>query len=64
MTFNKQGDESIREARYNKKYKELGLAADKPRYLREENLERLWIREEIRALIRTRCGNMEEDNKY
>jgi len=38
----KQEDKNrIREARYNKKYKELGLAADKPRYLCEENLERL-----------------------
>jgi len=67
----KQGDESrIREARYNKKYKELGLVVSKPRYLCEENLERLWIGEEIIALIRTRCDNIEkitsieEDNKY
>jgi len=61
----KQEDKSrIREARYNKEYKELGLAADKPRYLCEENLERLWIGEEIRTLIRTRCDNMEKHNNY
>jgi len=34
----KQGDESrIRDATYNKKYKELGLDSGKSRYLREEN---------------------------
>lgn len=54
----------IKEARYNKKYKELEKGIGKPGYLKKESLEKIEIGDRIRALIRIRCGNMEENNKY
>jgi len=53
----------IREARYNKKYKKIGAKTDNPSYLRSKNLDRIRIGNETKALIKTRCGNLEED-KY
>lgn len=54
----------IREARYNSKYKDILLSEEKPQYLKEGNLDKLNYGYKIRALIKVRCGNMEEDNKY
>ena len=52
----------IRESRYNKRYKEIGK--DRPNYLLTENLNRIRKGDKVRALIRTRCGNLKEGNKY
>jgi len=57
-------EERIRKARYNKKYKEIGAKEGCPRYLREESLEGTSRGEEIRALVKLRCGNLENVNKY
>ena len=60
-----QEEESrIKEARYNRRYKEFRKENGVPRYI-EEGIVRGGKRGEgIRALIRLRCGNMENDNKY
>jgi len=47
----------IREVRYNKKYKEIGAKTDNPSYLWSKNLDRIRIRNGIKALIKTRCRN-------
>ncbi|EZA51143.1 hypothetical protein X777_10435, partial [Ooceraea biroi] len=57
-------EEKIREAKYNKIYKEIRWAGVSPRYLRQENIVRKGFGAGIRALVRVRCGNMEEYNKY
>ena len=57
-------DNKVRNARYNKRYKELGIACNKPRYLSNVNMDKSMSGDGIRALIRLRCGNMEEANKY
>lgn len=54
----------IREARYNKKYKELETGDEGPSYLRKSSVDEGNIGDMIRALLRVRCGNMEEGNKY
>ncbi|KYN17233.1 hypothetical protein ALC57_10453 [Trachymyrmex cornetzi] len=54
----------LRSARYNKRYKEFDTGSRGPNYLRKENLGRLGIGEGVRGLVRLRCGNMEEGNKY
>lgn len=54
----------IRDANYNKKYKECVEEGIMPRYLERERIEDLRDGRGVRALIRLRCGNMEEDNKY
>lgn len=65
MDIQKQLDEArIREARYNSKYKDILLSEEKPQYLKEGNLDKLNYGYKIRALIKVRCGNMKEDNKY
>jgi len=51
----------IRKAKYDKKYKKIGAKTDSPNYLRSENLD--GIGDGIKTLIRTRCENMEQDNK-
>lgn len=43
---------------------EIGARYEKPRYLLKENMDELTAGDGIRALIRLRCGNMEEANKY
>lgn len=54
----------IREAKYNKRYKEIILEGSKIKYWeRVGELNREGGRG-IRALARARCGNMEEENKY
>ncbi|KYN11380.1 hypothetical protein ALC57_16457 [Trachymyrmex cornetzi] len=55
-------DNKIREAKYNKKYKEIGT--DRPSYLLKENLNKIMKGDGVRGLVRVRCGNMEEYNKY
>jgi len=54
----------IRQARYNTKYKEIKLEGRGPRYLRQEKGETLNRGEEVRALVKLRCGNLESANKY
>lgn len=62
----RQMEESkIKVAKYNKRYKEIGRKLDNPKYLLEESMEyRITIRDEVRALIKIRYGNMEKANKY
>lgn len=57
-------ENKIREAKYNKKYKNIKVEGGRPRYL-----EKFYSGKEewgmgVRALIRLKCGNMEEGNKY
>ncbi|KYN09549.1 hypothetical protein ALC57_18336 [Trachymyrmex cornetzi] len=61
----RQCEESkLRAARYNVRYKEFDAGNRKHNYLRKENLGRIGIGEGVRGLVRLRCGNMEEGNKY
>jgi len=61
----KQWEESrISEARYNKKYKEIKKAGIVPKYLRLESKKETQKGKGTRALMKLRCGNMEEENKY
>lgn len=57
-------DEKIRNAKYNKRYKALEMGNAKPSFLRKEILDRYMYGDEIRALIKIRCGNLEDNNKY
>lgn len=57
-------DAKIRDARYNKRYKVLEMGNTKPNFLRKEILDRYMYSDEIRALLKIRCGNLEENNKY
>lgn len=54
----------IAKARYNKRYREIGLSNEAPNYLLEGNLEKVRTGDEIRAKVKVRCGNLEETNKY
>jgi formiminotetrahydrofolate cyclodeaminase len=54
----------IREARYNRKYWEMDLGVSKPKYLLRINLDNIRDRKAVRALLRLRCENIEENNKY
>jgi len=61
----KQWEErKIKQAGYNKKYGKIGIKEGKPRYVERKNPENIKIGDWVRALIRTRCGNIEENNKY
>lgn len=55
-------DMRIRKAIYNSKYKNIDLRINKPRYLMEKNMDNILVG--IRALIKFKCGNMKENNKY
>jgi len=57
-------EERIKKARYNTRYKEFKALEGCPRYLKVENLEEIGKREEVRALVKLRCGNLENANKY
>jgi len=57
-------DSRIREERYNKRYKEVGVGIERPSYLRREILDIEGIGDKVRALLRLRCGNMERENRY
>lgn len=54
----------IREARYNKKYRELETRLKGPKYLRKVGADKNNIGDNVRALLRLKCGNMEDRNKY
>ncbi|KYM96955.1 hypothetical protein ALC62_12371 [Cyphomyrmex costatus] len=54
----------IRNARYNDRYKTWGIVSGIPVYLKMENLKDWKKGDEVRALMKLRCGNLEEDNKY
>ncbi|KMQ97412.1 hypothetical protein RF55_2255 [Lasius niger] len=54
----------IKEAKYNKKYKDLEPLLEGPRYLRKVCLDKGNTGDNVRALLRLRCGNMEDRNKY
>lgn len=54
----------ILKAKYNKKYREISAGEEGPRYLRKENLDEISRRDEVRALIKLRCGNIEQENQY
>lgn len=64
----RQEEESkIKEAKYNKEYKEIKVEVGYPRYLWEErrgNVKEKPDGNYIRAMMKTRCGNMVEENKY
>lgn len=45
-------------------YKKIKKEGKSPRYLEIGNLRKIGKGKMIRSLIRLRCGNMEEDNKY
>lgn len=57
-------ESKIREAKYNKVYKELIIESKGPRYLEKERINQDSKGIGIRTLVRLRCENMEEDNKY
>jgi len=40
------------------------VSIEKSGYLQKENLNEVRTGDKVRALIRTRCGNIEEGNKY
>lgn len=54
----------IREARYNKKYKDLETRLEEPRYLRKVCADKGNTGDNVRALLRLRCRNIEDRNKY
>ncbi|XP_029676802.1 uncharacterized protein LOC115243745 [Formica exsecta] len=57
-------DNKIREARYNKKYKDLETRLEGPMYLKEGNMDIGNLGDSVKALLRLRCKNMEDRNKY
>jgi len=60
----KEEEERIRNTRYNPRYKEIEVTEGCPRYLKAESLEEVGKGDEIRALVKLRCGNLENLNKY
>jgi len=60
----REEEERIKKARYNPRYKEIKALEGCPRYLEEGSLESMDKGEEIKALIKLRCGNFENANKY
>lgn len=54
----------IMETKYNKRYKEIKTEGQGPRYLRKAYVNKIGIGNGVRALIKLRCGNLEEANKY
>lgn len=57
-------ERKIVEAKYNVKYKQIGVKEGGPNYLRKECLVKERRGDDVRAPVRLRCGNMEEANKY
>ena len=57
-------DSKLGNAKYNRRYKDIGTRYDLPSYLRRESLIDTRRGEEVRALIKLRCGNLEKANKY
>lgn len=65
--IHKQLDEvKIREAKYNTKYKEISIESGRPKYLSNSYMDRYkeGLGDEIRTLLKLRCDNLEEVNKY
>lgn len=60
-TIGRELDE-ILELKYKKRIMYVRL--ERPRYLRKENLNKLYIEESVREMINLRCDNTEEGNKY
>jgi len=60
----REEEERIMKSRYNTIYKGIMAREGCPRYLKEEKLDELEKGEEIRILVRLRCGNLENANKY
>lgn len=56
-------EDKIKEARYNKN-KEIMVEETEPRYLEKERINKDWNKAGTRVLMRLRCGNMEQGNKY
>lgn len=50
--------------KHNVKYKQIEVKEGGPKYLRKECLVKKRRGDDVRALVRLRCGNMEEANKY
>jgi len=63
-SMRREEEERIMKSKYNTKYKDIMVKKGNPRYLKEENLEELGKGEEIRILVKLRCGNLENANKY
>jgi len=57
-------DIKIAEARYNKRYKKILAEEEVPKYLKRSILEKGLMGDRTRALIKLRCGNLEEWNKF
>jgi len=57
-------DSRIFKAKYNRRYKDINVQSRGPKYLWAEKLEKIDKGEEIRALLKLRCGNLELANKY
>jgi len=60
----REEEERIMKSRYNPKYKSLIVVESYSRYLKEGNLEEFKKGEEIRILVKLRCDNLENANKY
>jgi len=59
-----EGVIKIIEARYNRRYKKILAEKEVPRYLKKSNVEKGMMEDRTRALIKLRCGNLEEWNKF
>lgn len=57
-------DGRIAKAKYNKRYRELNVNSRILRYLEERNIASTSRGNEVRAMIKLRCGNLERANKY
>ncbi|XP_024888003.1 uncharacterized protein LOC112464939, partial [Temnothorax curvispinosus] len=54
----------IVEARYNTRYKDIEVTNKTPSYLLKANLDKVKTGDELRAMVKLRCGNFEDANKY
>jgi len=60
----KEEKERIKNTKCNTRYKEINDFERCPRCIKVKNLEEINRREEVRALIKWRCDNLENANKY
>lgn len=54
----------IEEARYNQMYRSIIKEIEEPKYLLKSNLDQVSGGWSVRMLVKLRCGNLEEENKY
>lgn len=54
----------IAKTRYNKRYREIDLKGRIPSYLKVRNIANTSMGNEVKAMIKLRCGNLEHANKY